>query len=305
MDALVEIHDERELERALKAGADLVGINNRNVKDLSIDLGSTERLAPHLPENAVVVAESGMESRSDILRLERHADAFLVGSSILAAPDMAAKVKELVYGRVKICGITSRADAERALSAGASTLGFIFHPASPRAVTPERCEELSRGLPGGKVGVFVDRDLDAIEAVARRCRLHGVQLHGERDEAFLRELKHRLEEIFIIRVLPVGKDPIVLPAEESAANYYLLDAQDPKLHGGTGRRIERGLLEALRREDPERFARQVIIAGGLGPENIAEAAALRPFALDLASGVESAPGKKDPEKLRALFAALR
>jgi indole-3-glycerol phosphate synthase/phosphoribosylanthranilate isomerase len=304
MDALVEVHDEAELDRALAAGADLVGVNNRNLKDLSIDLAVTERLAGRLPEGVVTVSESGLETRADVLRLAPRADAFLIGSSILAAADMAAKVKELVYGRVKICGITRRADAEAALDAGASWLGFIFHPASPRCITPEACEELARGLGGVKVGVFVEQGIEEIEAIARRCRLHGVQLHGERDPAALRQLKARLEHVFVVQVLPVADAPPVLP-DEGPVDYWLLDTADPTRHGGTGRRFDHGLLADLRRDDGARFGERVILAGGLDPDNIASAAALVPFALDLASGVEAEPGRKDRDKLQRLFAALR
>jgi indole-3-glycerol phosphate synthase/phosphoribosylanthranilate isomerase len=301
----VEVHDEAELDRALAAGADLVGFNNRDLRDLSIDLACTERLAGRTPPGVLVVSESGIETRADVLRLSSRADAFLVGSSILSSPDMGAKVKELVYGRVKVCGITSRADAQLALDAGASWLGFVFHEASPRAVTVEACEEIVRGLPGCKVGVFVERSIDEIAAVARRCAFHGVQLHGDYPEEVLRLLKKKLDEVFVILALSVSDETPRLRPADSAVDFFLLDTADPAKPGGTGRRFDLALLKDLIRQEPERFGSQVILAGGLGPENIAAASALNPFALDLASGVESAPGEKDPAKLRALFAALR
>ena len=105
------------------------------------------------------------------------------------------------------------------------------------------------------------------------------------------------------RVLPVGAAPVVLP--ESVADYFLLDTHVPGQVGGTGRRFDYRLLDGLLAEDAERFGARVILAGGLNPGNIGEAAALAPFALDLASGVEAAPGRKDRAKLAALFAALR
>jgi len=305
MDALVEVHDEAELERALAAGAGLIGINNRNLRDLSIDLATTERLAARVPEGIVLVSESGVETRADVLRLCGSAQAFLIGSAILAAPDMAGKVKELTYGRVKICGITSRADAQAALDAGASWLGFVFHPESPRSVSPEACEEIVRGLAGVKVGVFVELPVDELIAVARRCGLHGLQLHGDYDERALADLKRQLEDVFLVRALPVADAAPELPPADFPADYYLFDAFSPGKHGGTGRRFDWSLLGGLRAAAPERFAAQVIVAGGLTPENAAEATALGPFALDLASGVEAEPGRKDPEKLQRLFAALR
>ncbi len=304
MDVLVEVHDEAELDRALAAGADLLGINNRNLVDLMTDLAVTERLAPRVPEGVVTVSESGVESHGDLLRLAPQVDAFLVGSSILAAEDMAAQVKELVYGRVKICGITGRADAQAALEAGASWLGFIFHPPSARSVDPDLVCEIVRSLPGMKVGVFVEQGVDEILEIARRDCLHGLQLHGAHGERDLAALKLRRPDLFIVKVIPVGVEPVTLPVE-SAADYFLLDTADPVKRGGTGRRFDHGLLDSLRREDPDGFGRRVILAGGLNPGNVAEAAAMQAFALDLASGVEAEPGKKDLAKLTALFEALR
>ena len=304
MDALVEVHDQAELERALASGANIIGINNRNLKDLSIDLATTERLAKQIPAGIVKITESGVETRADVRRLGAHADAFLIGSSILAAPDMAAQAKSLVYGRVKICGITNRADAEAALAAGASWLGFVFHEPSPRAITPEACEKLVRGVGGVKVGVFVDRTVDEIAAVARRCSLHAVQLHGDYSDEVLRTLKGKLGDRFLVRARPVDGDDVKLPAE-SPADFWLLDARTPGLHGGTGRRFDYARLDSLCAGEPERFANRVIVAGGLNPANVLEADALGAHALDLASGVEAGPGRKDPAKLAALFAALR
>jgi indole-3-glycerol phosphate synthase/phosphoribosylanthranilate isomerase len=303
MAALVEVHDEAELERALAAGADLVGINNRDLNSLRTDLGVTARLAPRVPAGVVRVSESGFERHADLRRLAPQVDAFLIGSSILAAPDMTAKVKELVYGRVKICGITSRADAEAALDAGASWLGFVLHEGSPRHLAVDTLETIVRGLGGVKVGVFVERKLEEVAAIARRCNLHGLQLHGGYAEKDVQWVKGRLPESFVTRVLPVGSEPVTLPA--SAADYLLLDTFVPGQMGGTGKRFDHGLLAGLLASDRERFESQVILAGGLNPGNIAAAAALNPFALDLASGVESAPGRKDRAQLAALFSALR
>lgn len=303
MDALVEVHDETELERALAAGADIVGINNRNLEDLSTDLTVTERLAPRIPAGVLRISESGIERHADLRRLGPLVDAFLVGSSVLAAADMAAQVKELVYGRVKICGITGRADAQAALDAGASWLGFIFHEGSGRAVTPDKAAEIVRGLPGTKIGVFVKQSVDEILAIARRGSLHGLQLHGDYGETEIRLLKLQHPDLIVLRVLPVGQDAPRLPAS-SGADFFLLDTQDPILRGGTGRQFDYGLLNPLIAEAPERFHEQVFLAGGLNPGNVAEAAALGPAGLDLASGVELDPGRKDLRKLVHLFDVL-
>lgn len=303
MDALVEVHDEDELQRALDADADIIGINNRNLHDLSIDLAVTERLAPLVPEGKLVVSESGILGRSDLLRMRPCADAILVGSAILAADDMDARVKELAYGRVKVCGITSRQDAVAALDAGATWLGFVFHDGSPRNVTAEQCTGIVAGLGGSHVGVFVRQSKEEVAAVARRCGLHGLQLHGEYGEDAVSYLKAELPDVFVTRVARVSDDVAELP--DTLADYTLLDAYAPDAPGGTGRRIAVGALTRLAAAAPATFRDRVFVAGGLGPENIAEVAALGPFACDLSSGVESGPGAKDHRKMRQLFNNLR
>jgi len=299
MDALVEVHDEDELERALASGAKIIGVNNRDLRNLTTDLANTERMAPKIPSGIVTVTESGVETRGDVLRLSGQTDAYLIGSSILAAENMAAKVKELAYGPVKICGITRRSDALMALDAGATWLGFIFHPASPRAVTVDQCLEITRGLPGLKVGVFVDQKAEEIVKIARRCALHGVQVHGAHREDSIRYLKTHLDGVFVTWALPVGEDAPEIP--DLPADYFLLDTATPQ-HGGSGRSFNWDLLAGLDREFLEQ---RVFLAGGIGTGNVMEAAGVGAYALDLASGVESEPGLKDGGKLSALFAALR
>ncbi len=299
MDALVEVHDEDELARALASGAKIIGVNNRDLRNLTTDLANTERMAPKIPDGIVTVTESGVESRGDVLRLSGQTDAYLIGSSILAAENMAAKVKELAYGPVKICGITRRSDALMALDAGATWLGFIFHPGSPREVTVDQCLEITRGLPGLKVGVFVDQKVEEIVKIARRCALHGVQVHGAHREDTIRYLKSHLDGVFVTWALPVGEEAPEIP--DVPADYFLLDTATPQ-HGGSGRSFNWDLLSGL---DRQFLSSRVFLAGGIGPANVREAAGVGAYALDLASGVESEPGLKDGGKLSELFAALR
>ncbi len=299
MDALVEVHDEDELARALAFGAKIIGVNNRDLRNLTTDLANTERLAPMIPGDILTITESGVESRGDVLRLSGKTDAYLIGSSILAAENMAAKVKELAYGPVKICGITRRSDALMALDAGATWLGFIFHPSSPRAVTVDQCLEITRGLPGLKIGVFVDQKVEEIVKIARRCALHGVQVHGAHREDAIRYLKSHLDGVFVTWALPVADAAPEIP--DVPADYFLLDTASPQ-QGGSGRSFNWDLLARL---DRAFLAQRVFLAGGIGPANVTEAAGVGAYALDLASGVESSPGQKDGEKLSALFAALR
>jgi phosphoribosylanthranilate isomerase len=200
--------------------------------------------------------------------------------------------------RVKICGIRRVEDALLAAELGASAVGFVFWPASPRFVEPECAARIVDALPPfvTSVGVFVDQTPAYVSEVARRLKLGAVQLHGrERLDAFADVPVH------IIKAVAVGEDGAaereieLLPSRVAV----LLDAHDPIKRGGTGRTIEWTRAAAIARR------RSVVLSGGLTADNVREAAAtVRPGAIDVSSGVEAEPGVKDPAKLRAFFAAL-
>src|SRR5690606_13593025 len=131
MEALVEAHDDAEVARAVALGAPVIGINNRDLKTLKVDLATTERLAHLGPEDGLVVAGSGVEGRSDVERLAGHADAFLVGSSLRRADSPARAARALAFGRAKVCGLRTAEDAALAAASGASFAGLIFVPGTP------------------------------------------------------------------------------------------------------------------------------------------------------------------------------
>jgi phosphoribosylanthranilate isomerase len=194
--------------------------------------------------------------------------------------------------RVKICGITRVEDAEAAIALGAEMIGLNFYPPSPRALTIERAREIRHAI-GRRaivVGVFVNAARDYIDERLRDLDLDLLQFHGDEDESALRGWPVEVIRAFRLRADLPGA---ALPA--TAADYLLLDTFHPGLYGGTGRPRP---LAGLARFDLAR----VIISGGLDPANVAQAAALEPYALDVASGVESAPGVKDPAKLRSFIA---
>lgn len=199
--------------------------------------------------------------------------------------------------RVKICGLRRAADAELAAELGAAALGFVFWPGSPRFVDPYRVKPIVRALPPfvATVGVFVDQPVDYVMGVAGLLNLGAIQLHGAETIEPYAHGSYRL-----IKAVPVtdGFDGRAL-ARIPAAVTILLDAHDAVKRGGTGRTIDWSRAAVAAR------ARPVILSGGLNPENVKTAAELvRPYAIDVSSGVESSPGVKDPAKLRALFAAL-
>jgi indole-3-glycerol phosphate synthase/phosphoribosylanthranilate isomerase len=160
MDVIVEVHNEIELDRALALGAEIVGINNRDLRTLKTDLAVTERLVERVPTDRLVISESGIRDRSDVERLAQKVDAFLVGSSLMASEDIGQASRALVYGRLKICGLTRAKDAMLAVSSGATHAGLIFAESSKRRVgsNADVLADAARSSGAKTVGVFQDQD---------------------------------------------------------------------------------------------------------------------------------------------------
>jgi phosphoribosylanthranilate isomerase len=192
---------------------------------------------------------------------------------------------------VKICGITRLDDALAAVEAGANAIGFVFWPNSPRFVDPYRARTIAARLPPfvTAVGLFVDQPAAYVNGVASLVRLGAVQLHGDETPAFASAVGSP-----IIKALPVDA-AAAWPLETT----LLLDARDPVKRGGTGRTIDWAAAAAVAAR------RRVLLAGGLTPDNVADAIAqVRPFGVDVSSGVERTPGIKDHQRIRALFEAI-
>ncbi|MGQ9586367.1 MAG: phosphoribosylanthranilate isomerase [Anaerolineae bacterium] len=203
----------------------------------------------------------------------------------------------LFPGRIKVCGITTLADAQAAVDCGVRTLGFVFHPKSPRAVTPREAREIIRYLPPGVacVGVFVDQPANRVRVVVEACGLTAVQGHGAEADAWLSAVG--VPAIKALRVRSAA-DLVQLALYPSAAA-LLLDAWSPRAAGGTGERWDWSLAASL-----PPLKKPLILAGGLTPDNVAAAIRqVRPAAVDVSSGVEAAPGRKDPDKVRRFVAA--
>lgn len=202
--------------------------------------------------------------------------------------------------RVKVCGITNWSDAARAVEAGADALGFNFYPRSPRYIPPEEAARIVERLPRRvtTVGVFVNEQNELIDSIMRAAGLGVVQLHGTEPARQVAVLARHWPVIKAFRLRP--DFPVRRVREYSTAAAFLVDAFVPGCWGGTGRTASWRLARQVGRYGP------LILAGGLRAENVEAAVRrVRPFAVDVCSGVESRPGKKDPEKLRAFFAAIR
>jgi phosphoribosylanthranilate isomerase len=203
--------------------------------------------------------------------------------------------------RIKICGITRSEDACLAVELGASALGFNFYSRSPRCLSPQRACAIGSRLPPFvfAVGVFANEvDAERVATIARSARMMAVQLHGPRFPGEARAL----EGFPLIRAVPITPEftPSALETMEDAAA-ILLDAFDPERVGGSGKIIDWKLASQA-----NTTGKPIILAGGLTPENVGEAVrTVRPYAVDVATGVESSPGIKDAAKLRAFFAAVK
>jgi phosphoribosylanthranilate isomerase len=202
--------------------------------------------------------------------------------------------------KVKICGITNWSDARAAVEAGADFLGFNFYHESSRYIAPAAARRIVQRLPAGvaSVGVFVNESEPEMLAIAQRVGLDYVQLHGDETPEVVSRMRRSFRVIKAIRVRDSFRVAQLTNFERASS--ILLDGFDAHLRGGSGKSFNWKLAKSAGRK------RQIFLAGGLTPENAAEAvSAARPFAIDVCSGVESRPGKKDAARMRALVAAVR
>ena len=292
MDALVEVHDEAEMRRALALGAPLIGINNRDLRDLTIDLSTTERLAKLAPDR-VLVSESGISSLNDVDRLGPLVDGFLIGSSLMRSAEPAQAARELIFGRTKLCGLNCGADLGAARPAAYA--GFVFVPGSPRHVTADEAAPLA-GIAQRSgmhpVGIFRDAPLRTVGDIATLLNLRAVQLHGHESVEYVRALRRELPaSCEIWTALSVGREPLA----SRGGDRLVFDNES----GGSGRSFDWALVQT----HPE--LPSAILAGGIGAHNARSARRLGAYAIDVGSSLDVKPGRKSLDKIAALFEALR
>jgi phosphoribosylanthranilate isomerase len=195
--------------------------------------------------------------------------------------------------KVKICGITNYEDAAAALDIGADLLGFNFYPKSPRFVPPEKARQIISKLPGfvDIAGVFVNESIERIHEIQNICQLDWVQLHGDEDSEFCKQfLSHNVK---VLKAIRVKDQEDIKMAEDYFTDAILLDAFDPDKYGGTGLSFDWNIIGHI--------GKRVFLAGGISPDNAAEAAELGVYGIDVCSGIEAEPGKKDHKKMKKLF----
>jgi len=297
---LVEAHDEEEVRRALAAGAEAVGLNARDLATFRVDLDRVEALGRLLPAGAVRVAESGIRSAADLGRLAAAGfDAFLVGESLLRSGDPARALRALRgegTTEVKVCGVTREEDLAAAEELGADWIGLNLSPRSPRRLGVTRARALGEAsrFARGVVAVVAGNGVSGAEAIVAEVRPDALQWHDD-----LAARAGLAVPVPLWQAVRVGRDPLG-EAAGWPADVLLLDAAHATLAGGTGETWDWSLLSHFP------GGRRVFVAGGLSPENVAAAiTACAPAGVDVASGVESAPGVKDRGRLAAFLAAVR
>ncbi len=299
MAILTEISTDEERDRAVRLGAKLIGINNRNLRDLSTDINRTFEFAPTIPDDRIVLSESGIYTNEQVRQLAPAVDGFLVGSSVMAQADIDLACRRLIYGNHKVCGLTSPEDANLARQAGAQFGGLIFAEKSPRCVTKETALTIVEQVPSLKyVGVFVDHKRQEIADIAQTLKLDAVQLHGNEEQAYIDALSKQLpSHCQIWKALAVEHKVPQLPAN---TKHFVLDGKQ----AGSGKPFNWQQLQHSQQDLASCF-----LAGGLNSDNIEQALTLvneHPlFGLDLNSGVEQSPGKKSREKLEQVFTQIR
>lgn len=298
MDVLVEVHDELELARALKLGAKIIGVNNRDFRTLEVDLKTAERLLPLIPEGIVKVFESGVSKHQEILANQKIAHAFLIGTSLMRRPDLKRAVRELVFGRVKVCGLTRNEDANEAFKAGATFGGLIFAAESPRCITKIQAKDIMLGCELDFVGVFVNEKIETIVEHVKDLGLCAVQLHGEETALDVSNLRAHLPSTCEIWKAIRVQERIPTPADFNC-DRIVLDAYQKNLRGGTGHSFAWDILHNLPSSD------FYILSGGLSPDNASLAQTHGLWALDVNSGVETSPGLKDINMVNAFLEELR
>lgn len=299
LDVLTEVISVEEVERAKRLGARIFGVNNRNLHDLSIDLNRTAELHEHIPTDAVLVSESGIRDNRTVRELSRFANGFLVGSQLTGQPDVDLAARTLAYGTNKVCGLTSPGAAQMARAAGATHGGIIIEPASARNVSRETLKKLIHAEPG-LAWVAVSRRQEGWEEIVAEG-FDVLQLHAPYQGSIAAELEF-IESVRQIAgereiwraVSMTNAGPAVAEALVPHVDKLVLDTGE----GGTGQTFDWTQI-------PESVKPHALLAGGITAENAADALATGCSGLDINSGAEYAPGKKDAAKVRAIFETIR
>lgn len=301
MDCLVEVHNEEEIEK-LPPNVEIGGINNRNLKDFTISLETTKKLAKQLKKKCqILVSESGINTAEDVRYISDFSDAILVGTAIMKEENIHQKINSLFVPRVKICGITRLNDALYCANLGVNFLGFIFYKKSKRYISPTAAEtiisEIKEKFPMVQiVGVFVNEQKQEVLKIKEKCGLDLVQLHGEEEAEYYSDIRNIVIKSF--RVEDNLNEYQANLINASKAKYILLDTYAKDAYGGTGASFNWKILRDIKHKN-------LFLAGGLNDENFINTLKFKPDILDINSGVETAPGEKDSKKIQTIMNQLK
>ena len=312
LSSLVEAHDEKEVQMAIDCGARIIGVNNRNLKDFTVDVQNSVRLRNLVQDDVIFVSESGLETPEDIQVLrDNNIGVALMGETFMRSPNKVEKLAYL-YGptyytpKVKMCGISKVETIPAVVEAKPDYMGLVFAP-SKRQVTVEQAkiliEELHKQCINHydtkvvkTVGVFVNETLDNLVRIADTANLDAVQLHGDEDEAFIQSLKERTN-VEVWKAVQIRSAADAEAWIDSRADMLLFDAYHKDERGGTGEVFDWSCLDE--------FERPFMLAGGIDSTNVARAIrTVRPYGIDISSGIET-EGVKDDEKIKAFTNIVR
>ena len=319
LSSLVEAHDENEVQMAIDCGARIIGVNNRNLKDFTVDVQNSVRLRNLVQDDVIFVSESGLETPEDIQVLrDNNIGVALMGETFMRSPNKVEKLAYL-YGptyytpKVKMCGISKVETIPAVVEAKPDYMGLVFAP-SKRQVTVDQAKTLVEELHkqytkrynnGAEqsnndeiktVGVFVNETLDNLVSIATETNLDAVQLHGDEDEAFIQSLKGRTN-VEIWKAVQIRSAADAEAWIDSSADMLLFDAYHKDERGGTGEVFDWSCLDV--------FERPFMLAGGIDSTNVARAIrTVRPYGIDISSGIET-DGVKDDEKIKAFTNIVR
>ena len=319
LSSLVEAHDEHEVQMAIDCGARIIGVNNRNLKDFTVDVQNSVRLRNLVQDDVIFVSESGLETPEDIQVLrDNNIGVALMGETFMRSPNKVEKLAYL-YGptyytpKVKMCGISKVETIPAVVEAKPDYMGLVF-ASSKRQVTVDQAKTLVEELHkqytkrynnGAEqsnddeiktVGVFVNETLDNLVSIATEANLDVVQLHGDEDEAFIQSLKGRTN-VEIWKAVQIRSSTDAEAWIDSSADMLLFDAYHKDERGGTGEVFDWSCLDE--------FERPFMLAGGIDSTNVARAIrTVRPYGIDISSGIET-DGVKDDEKIKAFTNIVR
>ena len=288
MDVLCEIHNEKELKKALQTSVKIIGINNRDLKNFKIDLNTTNRLSEKIPKKYLIVSESGIHSKSDVEQLSENVNGVLVGTSLLKSVDLKRKTREL-SGRkyLKVCGIRTMKAAEYCESSGVDFIGLNFVPTSSRKISIEKAKQICEKVVDLKVvGVFQNQSIEEVNKIAKSIGLDYVQLAGNEGVEFIKRCKSP-----VIKTIPLVTKADLKKAKKAMAyvEFVIFDGPKP----GSGISPNFGLLKG--------FKEDFFIAGGVNSKNISKLNRdFVPSGFDLASGVET-DGEVDCSKIKKII----